>query len=223
MRCKYDTLSTSPFSDHSMIIQLVPPGSRVLDVGCATGYLAPGLHDKGCHVTGIDYDAEALEKAKERCDETYRVDLESQEPWSLPQGSFDVLILSNVLEHLRSPSQTIERLKGFLRQEGTLIAIVPNIAKWNMRIELLLGRFNYQSHGVLDNTHLRFYTLKTGRELVESCGFSVVDVQPTPMGLVAPIVRGSVFLQRVIFLITRLWPSLLASQFIYVGAMGEKG
>ena len=98
--------------------------------------------------------------------------------------SFDVLLMADVLEHLKEPLETLRKLSQFLSEEGFALTVLPNIAHLYFRLKLLIGQFDYQEKGTLDRTHLRFYTLKTAKRLVTDAGFQVefVDVS-VPMFL----------------------------------------
>jgi hypothetical protein len=96
------------------------------------------------------------------------------------------VVLADVLEHLPDPAALLRDLKNALTDEGLLIASVPNVAHWSVRRNLAFGRFDYEPSGIMDATHLRWFTRSTLTHLVESCGFDVVRIQPT-MGAELPI------------------------------------
>lgn len=158
---------------HEVILGLVPSGSRVLDVGCATGYLGAALAERGCLVWGLDRDPAALRQARGRYRDLRVIDLEEADRLPWPERYFDVIIGADILEHLRDPGRALRLLHRYLQPEGRAIVSVPNVAHLSVRIPLLFGRFRYGETGILDRTHLRLFTFKTARELVESCGFRV--------------------------------------------------
>jgi 2-polyprenyl-3-methyl-5-hydroxy-6-metoxy-1,4-benzoquinol methylase len=158
---------------HEVVLSLVPDGSRVLDVGCATGYLGAALAKRGCRVWGLDQDERALRSVEDVYEEVRAIDLERVDdlPWA--EGSFDVIVAADVLEHLRDPEAVLRLLERYLAPGGRLVVSLPNVANASVRGGLLLGRFDYTETGILDATHVRLYTFATARALVESCGFRV--------------------------------------------------
>jgi len=157
------------------VYELVPMGSRVLDVGCASGDLAKALIEgKGCVAIGVEKHPERAGIARRHC-KVITADIEEDEP-DLPQGSFDVMIFADVLEHLRNPDSVLRKFKKFLKDEGLLIVAIPNVAFISVRLSLLLGRFNYVDCGILERGHLRFFTMDTAKSLIESSGYKVLKV-----------------------------------------------
>ncbi len=147
---------------------------RVLDVGCDVGTFAASLKRDGMaeRAEGIELSAAALEAGKV-LDQIYRVDLNhSQE--GLPLGSYDLVLCLDVLEHMQDPWSALKRIRTLLRREGALVVSLPNVRNFRVVLPLLLrGRWDYARTGLLDNTHLRFFTRATAIELLESTGFTV--------------------------------------------------
>src|SRR5215218_1856672 len=171
-------------SSHALITELVGPDKRVLDVGCAAGNLAEVLTGRGCRVTGIELDPEVARRAEERCERVIVGDVERLDLGAeLDEGSFDVVLFGDVLEHLKDPLQTLKRLKPFLRAEGYVVASIPNVAHGSVRLALLQGRFQYRSLGLLDDTHLRFFTRESVGQLFEDAGFLITDFRRTIQGI----------------------------------------
>lgn len=162
---------------HALLVRLVPPGSRVLDVGCATGYLGGLLVAKGCTVVGIEAEREAVRVARTSGAylAVHEIDLDDATA-SLPSGPFDVVLCADVLEHLRHPQRTLRLLCRIVTDDGRVIVSLPNIAHLSVRIALLAGRFRYVERGILDRTHLHFYTYDSARALVEEAGLRVESV-----------------------------------------------
>jgi SAM-dependent methyltransferase len=132
-------------------------------------------------------------------------------------------VAGDVLEHLEEPGRALGLLRRFLKPDGVLLVSLPNVANVTVRLSLLLGRFDYAPRGILDATHLRFFTRRTGRALLESHGFRVASVTATAMPaelavpalgtpLLAPVVRGGVLF------LARLRPTLFGYQFVYEAA-----
>jgi len=155
----------------------VRPGSRVLEFGCAGGYMTKGFQEEmGCSVTAVDINAEVAEQARPYAEKLITGDIEHPEIWEQIEGQFDAAIFADVLEHLADPWQTLRRTKKVLREDGLIVSSIPNVAYYKIRKQLLLGRFDYTEYGILDDTHLRFFTEKTTRALFEATGYEVTDM-----------------------------------------------
>jgi 2-polyprenyl-3-methyl-5-hydroxy-6-metoxy-1,4-benzoquinol methylase len=159
----------SSFSSHHKIVERVAPGSRVLDVGCAGGYLARALTAKGCQVVGVDVRPD--EAARAACQRLYVADLDGGD-WAPEERNFDYVLFGDVLEHLRDTS-ILARSRAWLAPGGKVIASTGNVALWFMRLQLLGGRFRYAPRGILDETHVRLYTRDTFLDLLRGAGFKV--------------------------------------------------
>jgi methionine biosynthesis protein MetW len=153
---------------HRHVLDLVPRGARVLDVGCAEGYLAAELAQRGCSVVGIEPDERAAAVARERGINVLEFDVEEV---GLDASAFDVVLFVDVLEHLRAPERVLRQALA----AGTAIVSIPNIAHWTARRTLLAGRFPREDHGLFDRTHLRWFTRSSARQLAADAGFRVVD------------------------------------------------
>jgi 2-polyprenyl-3-methyl-5-hydroxy-6-metoxy-1,4-benzoquinol methylase len=167
------------YGTHEVVLRQVPPQSAVLDVGCATGYLAEPLRARGCRVWGIDRDATAAASAAPMYEDTRVIDLDecNRLPW--PEQFFDVVLCADVIEHLRDPAAALRLVRRHLSREGRLVLSVPNVAHFSTRIPLLFGRFDYTPTGILDETHLRLFTFRSARALVESSGFAIQRIVGT--------------------------------------------
>jgi 2-polyprenyl-3-methyl-5-hydroxy-6-metoxy-1,4-benzoquinol methylase len=186
MASKYETKLNldDRSSSHALIIELLGLDKQVLDVGCATGNLAEVLAGRGCRVTGIDIDPEAAQQAEKHCERVIVGDVESLDLGAeLDEADFDVIVFGDVLEHLKDPLQTLRRFKPFLQTEGYVIASIPNIAHGSVRLALMQGRFRYRSLGLLDDTHLRFFTRETVEQLFKDAGFLIADLRRTTRGV----------------------------------------
>ncbi|MGB3683217.1 MAG: class I SAM-dependent methyltransferase, partial [Rubrobacteraceae bacterium] len=173
-------------SSQSLIVQLTGPGKRVLDVGTATGYVAKALVKRGCEVTGVEINPEAAEQAEEHCKRVIVGDIESMDlAAELGDETFDVIVFGDLLEHLKEPLQTLERFKSFLNSEGYVISSIPNIAHGSVRLALLQGEFRYRTLGLLDDTHLRFFTLDSVKQLFADAGFLIDVLERTRLGIFA--------------------------------------
>jgi O-antigen biosynthesis protein len=191
------------------LLALLDRPQRVLDVGCSTGYLAERLQQRGATVVGLDLDERAAELARRFCAEVHIGDVETMELPFEP-ASFDAIVCGDLIEHVRDPQALLARLRPFLSPGGRLVLSTPNIANWAIRLSLLFGRFRYTEWGILDRTHMHFFTRKTLRESLEASGYRVVAFDytvPVPV-LSAPRVEA------IAHGIGRLRPSLLAYQFV---------
>ena len=182
----FDPARAHPDDAHSALMRLIPPRSRVLELGCASGYLSAYMEQAlGCRVTGLEFDAGAAAVAATRCAQVFTVDLDA--PGALAYAAdgapYQALLAAAVLEHLRQPEQILCEARALLDADSRVIVSLPNIAHWRSRLRLLLGRFDYDDYGIMDRTHLRFYTLRTGRALLESQGYRVEQVYIAGSGL----------------------------------------
>jgi 2-polyprenyl-3-methyl-5-hydroxy-6-metoxy-1,4-benzoquinol methylase len=141
---------------------------RVLDVGCGAGDNARLIRSRNseCEIVGITQSEPEARIARSQMSRCLVADIESEIPESLLDRSFDVLIFSHVLEHLRHPSEVLARFAGLLRDGGQALIAVPNVMFWQMRLRFLRGDFEYDSSGILDDTHLRFFTYVTAEQML---------------------------------------------------------
>lgn len=216
------TFKGDDFSSHTTILKLVGEGRgrRILDVGAADGFLAERLTQQGWQVTAIERDRELAVLAKQYSCETLIADLNQDVP-ALP-NSFDAIVCGDVLEHLVSPEDTLEALMRYLVDDGVVIISVPNVAHLYVRFLLLFGRFDYADRGILDRTHLRFFTLKTFQQFFHTCHLEMMMLKPVPLPLFLAVPRRfhGRWLQTLYVLSAfgaRCWPRGLAYQFVAIG------
>jgi len=159
------------------VVDLVPPNSRVLEFGCATGYMSEVLASRrGCSVVGIELEPAAAEIARRRCERVIVGDAETLDlREALGADRFDAILFADVLEHLRDPAALLKRVQPFLAEGGSVIASIPNIAHGSVRLALLGGEFRYRELGLLDNTHLRFFTRESIQDLFEESGYLIAQ------------------------------------------------
>jgi methionine biosynthesis protein MetW len=214
--------TTHPDDAHSILMRLIPPGTNVLELGCASGYLSGYMEQElGCRVTGLEADPNATSIAASRCAEVYTVDLDTSDALEAAKTSapYDVLLAAAVLEHLKYPERLLQQAKALLKPSALVIVSVPNIAHWQARLRLLTGRFEYEDYGIMDRTHLRFFNLKTGYELLEQQGYRVHELHIAGSGLQntlnALARRAGRPLPRPIL------PGLTAYELIYVAQLGD--
>lgn len=146
----------------ALVAEMIRPGSRVLDVGCGAGDLGCLLQKKNCRVWGIEYEAEnaAASEQTEAYEKIYRWDMNHFQAEMLADN-FDYIVCADVLEHLMKPEYAVSQLKKLLAPEAKLIISVPNIAHASIKANLLLNDWTYTELGILDKTHLRFFTAKS--------------------------------------------------------------
>lgn len=159
-------------------LDIIPSGSRVLDIGCGTGWTGKDLKEKkGCEVLGVEPNEARAEVARSHGIQVhigYLEDLRVEEV-----GLFDMILFGDVLEHLPDPFSMLCLAKRYLRPGGSVVVLVPNVAHWMVRLDLLRGRFEYQESGIMDATHLRWFTEKTLRKLLENAGYRVDEWRVT--------------------------------------------
>jgi 2-polyprenyl-3-methyl-5-hydroxy-6-metoxy-1,4-benzoquinol methylase len=210
-------------ASHRLVLDAVPCGSRVLDVGCATGYLAAELARRGCEVVGVEFDPEAAHEARAACASVVVGDLESAATRdavaAAVAGGVDVVLCADVLEHLRDPWGTLAWLRTLLAPGGRAVVSVPNIAHWTARRALLRGRFDYADFGLFDRTHLRFFTRASAAELARRAGFAVTAERPAAAPL--PLESRAPWLGRWRDRCARRYPEFLALQIVLVLAPSE--
>jgi 2-polyprenyl-3-methyl-5-hydroxy-6-metoxy-1,4-benzoquinol methylase len=187
-----------------VFVQLAAKGRRVLETGCSTGFLSRHLVERGCTVTGVEVDHEAAEQARRWCERVVVADLNQSDWVARVGGSYDTILFGDVLEHLVDPEGTLRRAAEVLDPKGRIIICLPNIAHWTIRANLLRGKFEYTSTGILDVTHLRFFTPETARQMIQNAGYRITSTHP--------IMGGG----RIGKHIRALFPGLFTKQIIFV-------
>lgn len=181
-REKYDSYSVE-------IESLVPPGSRVLDIGCTTGMLAKALKKKKAEVFGIDIDRASLKEAAKYCKEVYLIDVDDLKSLDkkLKGEKFDVIVLGDILEHLKYPAVLLNHLKKYLKSDDIVIAKIPNSGFIWMRLRFLFGNFSYQKGGgLMDEDHLRFFSFNSAKQLFLDSGYEILKVDVSSSAIVSP-------------------------------------
>jgi 2-polyprenyl-3-methyl-5-hydroxy-6-metoxy-1,4-benzoquinol methylase len=214
-------LKSDPYSRHAVILSRLGEGRgrRALDVGAADGFLAELLTRQGWQVTALERDPAQAAKARGRCHEVIVADLDQAAPRL--QGRFDAIVYGDVLEHLNDPLPVLVALDRALAADGRVIVSVPNVAHLWVRFSLALGRWDYVDRGILDRTHLRFFTKRSFTALLRDAGLSVEELvaTPVPLPLVVPTRLHGRALDAVHALsagAARAWKGGLAYQFVAV-------
>ena len=209
-------------SSHRILIDLIDryahKGGTLIDLGAAGGELGAAVRSRFSHTIGFEYNADCIADLREHFDAAVISDLEKVK--HLPTGA-DAIVAADVIEHLRDAPALLKLIRAALAPNGRLFISVPNIANITVRLGLLFGVFEYRDRGILDNTHLRFYTLRTIRREIESAGFRVIATRGSsvPLRLIIgrftpdPLLRVG---ETILTMITRVWRSLFAYQIILV-------
>ena len=171
---RYSAATRQPNEATGMLCDRIPLGARVLDVGCGTGSISALLASE-CHATLV-----GIEPNPERADacRTRGLNVENgyyDEETATRLGAFDVIVFADVLEHVSDPASLLELASRHLTPNGIVLVSTPNVAHWTVRTALLRGHFDYQPMGIMDATHLRWFTSRTIRRVFESVGLDVVD------------------------------------------------
>ncbi len=206
-----------PHSSHRTLIEWTGPGlAKALDVGTATGFLGHALTRIGHTVVGVEANPAWAQEAAPRYASFHRASV--AELPVLAEAPFDVVIAGDVLEHVADPGAALSRLVAQMRTGGRLLVSVPNVAFLFVRLGLLAGRFEYRERGILDATHLRFFTRATLRRLLISGGLEIVRLigVPPPLPLLGSFfARGpGLLVYEAANGLARFWPTLFAFQFV---------
>lgn len=191
------------------VYNFISPGSVVLDVGCWNGSLGKVLiREKGCIVDGIDGNEKGIAQAKKYgYDRVFLKDLNDLTRLEIPSRKYDYVVIADVLEHILNPHEVLIHYSKYLKKEGRVIISLPNIGFLLYRLQHLFGRFDYKHVGVMDRTHLKFYTLKTMNNMFRECGFTVEKT--TSYNEVAP----KYFLLQ---WLKEIRPTVFALQFVFM-------
>ena len=179
------------------ILSLVPSAhGKALDVGCGAGGLGVELKRKGWNVVGVDI-----------TDNTdFCFDIENENwPDALVSQKFDLIIASEVIEHIFSPEQLLLQIRNILADGGNIIITTPNVLFWKNRFKMIFGIFRYEDTGIMDFGHIRFFTLQTARELFAKVGLRIVRESH-----VYPNLR-----HRGLDFFGRMFPGLFAYQLVF--------
>lgn len=230
-KVKYHDFVDSEYSSVNRIVRLIPANQTVLDVGCSTGYLGRLLQEKGCAVYGIEVNAKAAEEAGQVYRDVWIMDLDACAGFQDRDVSFDIIVFGDILEHLKNPGRILQEVRTLLKDDGRVIISLPNVANWSMRFHVLRGKFDYVAYGVLDESHIRFFHLRSAREMIEKAGFEVVMTDFTPG--VDKLVPYRILIQQFFknfgwyrnfeYRLTRRYPTLFAHQMIFVAEKKRTG
>ena len=202
-------------SSHAVLLDMIPtlPPARILDIGCSGGVFAQRLRARGHFVVGVDH-AE-VPGVRDRTDAFFRADLEQGIPEEVGTG-YDVIVAGDVIEHLARPGEALRQMMGILRPGGQVLLSVPNFGHWYPRLRAALGAFGYDRRGILDETHLRFFTRRTLRRLVLRAGYDTLEETATGLPLAAVTSGGAIsrLARRVDETLVRVRPTLFGYQYV---------
>jgi 2-polyprenyl-3-methyl-5-hydroxy-6-metoxy-1,4-benzoquinol methylase len=152
-------------------------GKTALDIGCGAGELGTHLKAAGAQrVVGCDIADGAVAAAQDHLDAAFIYDVRQQNLAALCAGEqFDVVVATELIEHLFQPGQLLAEVKTVLKPDGVFIITTPNLLVWTNRIKMLLGRFEYTKTGLMDESHVHFFTYSTLHQLLQEHGFAVVQ------------------------------------------------
>jgi methionine biosynthesis protein MetW len=200
------------------IVNLITPGSRVLEVGCGSGtiigFLAQELH---CQTLAVEPNAMMAAETRALGIEVIQATIDDPQAQRLlrEREPYDAIIFADVLEHLRDPWAILTNVRAWLSSDGRVITSVPNVAHWSMRWSLLRGHWDYTDGYLMDRTHLRWFTQRTLRQMFVDCGYRVVDFQVRwaafPGDRVWQRIPGRT---RLYSGLARYWPGLFGYQFV---------
>ncbi len=215
------TRKRSRYSSHERLADMLgrggaaeAPARRVLDVGCGRGDLGREMRQAGHHVTGID-----RRPPVHALDRFLQADLEGDLPLAAGER-FDVVLLADVLEHLADPLRLLRAARDHLAPGGAILVSLPNAVHWSVRLQIVLGRFDYTNKGLLDRGHLRLFTRASALRMFREAGLEAAGrwTTPVPWERVLPAVLGNFVrgaIEAIDHLLGRLWPNLFAYQHLF--------
>lgn len=164
------------------LLSLIPETSaKIIEVGCSSGALAKAFKQKNsnCKYIGIEIDSDYIELAKRYCDECLNIDIENvDDNFYLNNSDCDCWVFGDTLEHLRDPWLVLKKIRENIQFNGKVVACIPNAQHWSLQVKLSIGDFRYEDQGLLDKTHLRWFTRQTIIEMFEQAGFKIEAGQP---------------------------------------------
>jgi 2-polyprenyl-3-methyl-5-hydroxy-6-metoxy-1,4-benzoquinol methylase len=210
-------------SSHRILIDMIRRSGirgRLLDLGAAGGEICEAVRDQFDRTLAFEFDAGRIPQLRARFDQSVIADLERVH--RLPRNC-DAILLADVIEHLREPAVLLRKVRESLNPGGLAFISVPNIANLTIRVGLLFGFFIYRDRGILDSTHLRFYTMRTLRREIEAAGFEILELRGSsvPLRLIFAgrlpdwMIRLG---ESILAPLTQLWKALLAYQLVIVAA-----
>ncbi|MEK7536907.1 MAG: class I SAM-dependent methyltransferase [Patescibacteria group bacterium] len=174
---------------------------RVLEVGCASGRLGREIKKLGHYVAGIEISESAAAQAKKVLDKVYVFDVESEWSADILSQKFDLVILSEILEHVFDPVYVLKKSSAVLKPAGEIILTTPNFLTWTNRFRFLFGFFKYEREGMFDFGHIRWFTYPYLKKVLAESGFTITN-------------EKHIIFPGKLTKILKLWPSLFVRQFV---------
>jgi 2-polyprenyl-3-methyl-5-hydroxy-6-metoxy-1,4-benzoquinol methylase len=211
------TLKEDIHGSHATILRILEryPRGKVLEVGCADGFFSEKIapfHE----VWGVEVNSEDARDAGRFCKKVYIADIEEVEI----DEKFNIVLLADVLEHTRNPMSVLKKVGDWLAENGIIILSVPNVAHLSVRLSLLAGRFDYMERGILDKTHLKFFTRNSIDNLLKETGYSIIerDITPLPLLEILGVKRNRMLdcVESLYYHLSKIWKTLFAYQFIII-------
>jgi glycosyltransferase involved in cell wall biosynthesis len=211
-----------PYSSHSIIYKYLlahgVAGKKILELGVGDASLTKRLKANGAVIDGVEFDKVYIEQAEPYCEKIFTGDLNKIETLHL-DTDYDIIVAADILEHLVDPEYVLSKLKTNLKKDGLLVVSLPNVANIYVRMSLLFGRFNYHSKGLLDKTHLHFYTISTASSMLAKTGWKITgkNVTAIPLAIVFPFLRLALFrwILQLFYGLTRVFKGLFAYQSLF--------
>ncbi len=182
---KFDPEKLPKLNIDRLSVSFVPEKTRILEIGCADGFMGEYLiKKKGCRVTGVEIDKEAVKIAQNRCLKVIAGDIEEDSVLKElgKERKFQVILCTSVIEHLKDPEKALKNWRDFLSENGSLIITTPNIGHWSARLKTLFGKFPHEEYGIFDENHLHFFTLDSFKKMLKDCGYNIEHLGIDPVG-----------------------------------------
>ena len=167
-------------SSHTLVLEQIKPESRILELGCSTGYMTRYMKEKlGCTVDIVDKDYYGVYKAQEFAHEAVVADLDNIVTWHshFYESVYDYVLFADVLEHLMDPESVLKFATSLLKNDGKIIISIPNICHNDIIVQLFYDHFRYTNLGLLDNTHIHFWGREDFIQMAEKAGLKVTDTR----------------------------------------------
>jgi methionine biosynthesis protein MetW len=221
------TTNTDPREAPALIAEFVPREGRVLDVGCGAGDVALVVQKlRHARVVGVEPDLERANLAKSRGIDVVHGYLTRELAPTL--GRFDAVIFADVLEHVADPLPLLQLGCSLLTSRGVVVISVPNVAHWSVRWALLRGHFDYDEFGIMDATHLRWFTADSMRRWLRNAGLEVQAIRQAAGTNLSVYDRSWPWRSlhayhrfSIIRLLTKRWPLLFGAQHVICASLQE--
>jgi 2-polyprenyl-3-methyl-5-hydroxy-6-metoxy-1,4-benzoquinol methylase len=213
-------IKKDPWSSHSQILKWldsIPVKKKIIEVGVAEGILGKLDQNRDYQLIGIEINEHWADQAKNYYDQIIVGDIQTIDGTLFKDS--DCVILADVLEHLPDPQSTLNRINDSIPSDSSIILSVPNVANIWVRLNLLFGKFDYSERGILDKTHLRFFTRSTFIRMINDANLNLVDLKytPIPLSLVNPFFSNNPIgslIANLLNIITKLFPTLFSFQMM---------